>query len=179
MESIQAHSPADLDLTHKIADGLKRVHAQVRTISRGLIPVEVESHGLRAVLADLAARVSENPGVRCTFHSDESVILENDVTARHLFMIAQEACGNALKHGHANNIEISLNSRDDRVVLQVKDDGVGIPSRPGKGLGLRIMRNRAAVIQAALTIEAVAPHGTLVTCSVIKERSHEPQSRDE
>ena len=99
--------------------------------------------------------------------------------ARHLLLIAQEACGNALKHGHAKNIEISLYLRDDLLVLQIKDDGIGIPSHPEEGLGLRIMRNRAAVIQAGLTIEPVEPHGTLVTCTLIKERSHEPHSRHE
>ncbi len=132
---------------------------------------------MRAVLADLAARVGENPGVRCTFRCDESFALANVLKARHLLLIAQEACSNALKHGHAKNIEISLYMRDDLQVLQIKDDGISIPSRPEEGLGLRIMRNRAAVIQAGLTIEPVEPHGTLVTCALREERSHEPYSR--
>ena len=137
----------------------------------------MDIHGLRAVLADLAARVGENPGVRCTFRCDECLALEDVLKARHLLLIAQEACSNALKHSHAKNIEISLYLRDDLLVLQIKDDGIGIPSRPDDGLGLRIMRNRAAVIQAGLTIEPVEPHGTLVTCTLREERSHAAHSR--
>jgi PAS domain S-box-containing protein len=176
LEAIREHSPADLDLTCKINQGLKRSLAQVRAISRGLV-AEVNTNGLRAVLEDLAAHVGENPGVHCTFHGDESFALENDSKARHLFLIAQQACANALKHGHAKNIEISLHLRDDLLVLEVKDDGIGIPLRPQEGLGLRIMRNRAAVIQAGLTIETVEPHGTLVTCALRGACTHEPHSR--
>ena len=177
LESIRVHSPMDLDVTRKISQGLKRSLARVRAISRGLIAAEVDVHGLRAALADLAARVGENPGVRCTFHCDEPFDIENHLKARHLLLIAQEACGNALKHSHAENIEIGLYLRDDLQVLQIKDDGIGIPSHPEEGLGLRIMRNRATVIQADLTIEPVEPHGTLVTCTLIKERPHEPRPR--
>jgi signal transduction histidine kinase len=166
--------PPDLDLPHKISQGLKRALARVRQISRGLVTADLETHELGAVLADLASRVSENPGVRCTFRGDESFALENRLKARHLFLIAQEACSNSLKHGLAKNIEINLDVREDLLTLQIKDDGIGIPSPPKEGLGLRNMRNRAAVIQAGLIIEPAEPHGTLMACTLIKERSHGP-----
>jgi nitrate/nitrite-specific signal transduction histidine kinase len=42
-------------------------------------------------------------------------------------------------------------------------------------LGLRTMRNRSRMIQASLSLEPVKPHGTRVTCTVIKERRDESQ----
>jgi nitrate/nitrite-specific signal transduction histidine kinase len=50
----------------------------------------------------------------------------------------------------------------------VQDDGTGIGAAATQvpGLGLRIMRNRAAIIGAVLTIEPAQPTGTLVTCTV-------------
>ncbi len=176
VESIEKHSPSDLGLARKLVQGLNRVFGHVRSISRGLVPWEPDVRGLPAALEDLAARVSENAGVRCTFRSETLVAIENDLRSRHLYLIAQEACSNALRHGHAKNIEIGLHSRNEHFVLTIKDDGSGLPERPKEGLGLRIMRNRASVIQAALSIEPVQPHGTVVTCTFFEDYSREPKS---
>ena len=61
------------------------------------------------------------------------------------------------------------------LVLSVQDDGIGMPAQPAEnhgGLGLRIMRNRAAIIRATLTIEPAKPTGTLVTCALAR-KNHE------
>ena len=58
------------------------------------------------------------------------------------------------------NIRISVES-NHLLVLRVQDDGIGIPAQPTEnhgGLGLRIMRNRAAIIRATLTIEPAEAH---------------------
>jgi signal transduction histidine kinase len=61
-----------------------------------------------------------------------------------------------------------------RLILRVQDDGIGMPVQPTEfqGLGLRIMRNRAAIISATLNIEPAKPVGTVVTC-VLARRAHE------
>jgi two-component system CheB/CheR fusion protein len=177
VEALGHISPANSDAASRVAKGLSRVLKQVRIISRGLLPVEVDASGLAAALEDLAARVSENSGVSCVFRSTGPLDLEDHLKARHLFLIAQEACSNALRHGQAKNIAISLGPHDHRLVLRIEDDGTGIPDRPQEGLGLRIMRNRASVIHGTLTIEALKPHGTVVTCTLFKDRFHESDSR--
>ena len=66
-------------------------------------------------------------------------------------------------------------------MLCVQDDGIGIPAQPTEnhgGLGLRIMRNRAAIIGATLTIEPAKPTGTLVTCTPAR-KNHETQPQQE
>jgi signal transduction histidine kinase len=93
------------------------------------------------------------------------------MTATHLYLIAQEAAHNAVKHALPRNVRISLHS-DHRLVLRVQDDGVGIPPGAEMGLGQRIMRNRAEIIGATLTIEPARPGGTVVNC-VLPRRDHE------
>ena len=104
--------------------------------------------------------------MRCTLDIAEGARVRDAIEATHLYHIAQEACTNALKHARADSIAVRLFLADDGVSLEVRDDGVGMP-QPGhqEGLGLRIMRNRASVMGAELTIEPVEPHGTLVTCT--------------
>ena len=176
-DSIQKNSPADLALTRKIREGLNRALARVRAISRGLASVEADAALLPGALLDLAARLSENSEVTCTFSADPSVEIHNDQKARHLFLIAQEACSNAMRHGHARNIAISLIARGNLVVLRIQDDGDGLPANPKEGLGLRIMRNRASVIQGSFEIGPGISGGTEVTCTIFRDPSSEQEPR--
>jgi PAS domain S-box-containing protein len=150
--------------------GLRRSQQQLRGVLRGLLPVAVDGEGLMAALADLASRTQQQAKVTCTFDCPERVSLTDNLTATHLYFIAQEAVSNALKHGKPRNIWIALQS-NPALVLRVKCDGIGMLARPlaTEGLGLRIMRNRAAIIGARLTIEPAEPTGTVVTCELVKK----------
>jgi signal transduction histidine kinase len=176
VESLADQAPPVVALTQKLAAGLRRVLGQVRTYSRGLIPVEVESRGLRVALEALAARTSELHGVTCVFIGGEGVKVEDHQTATHLYHIAQEAVTNALLHGRASRITIGLEDEDHFVKLTMSDDGTGLPLEPAEiqGMGLRIMGYRAALINARLAIASSEPRGTLVTCTVGKGTTHEP-----
>jgi signal transduction histidine kinase len=86
-----------------------------------------------------------------------------------LYKIAQEAVTNAIKHGKAKKVSISLSTASDKLVLIVQNNGLPFPDLRSKttGMGLRIMNYRASLLGASLEIRAAgARGGTLVTCSV-------------
>jgi len=87
---------------------------------------------------------------------------------RQLYKIAQEAVTNAIKHGKANEVQISLANSGEHVVVKVKNNGLPFPDLKDQnpGMGLRIMRYRANVIGASLDIRANRAEGTVVTCSL-------------
>jgi PAS domain S-box-containing protein len=173
-ERLEEEAPAAAPLAAKVGAGLRRALAQVRAYSRGLTPVELDSRGLVAALAELASRTNEVQGVRCGFACREPVGLEDNETATHLYHIAQEAVTNALRHARPQHVTISLDGDDRWLTLRVRDDGVGIPPAPadGKGMGLKIMRYRAGLIQGRLTVEGARPAGVLVTCTLEKSATH-------
>lgn len=112
--------------------------------------------------------------MKCKFDCPEPVSVANNVTATHLYLIAQEAVHNAVKHAGPTNIRIVLES-NHHLSMSVQDDGTGMPDQPTdahNGMGLRIMRDRAAIIGATLTIRPAEPSGTLVTCTLLR-RDHE------
>ncbi len=150
----------------KIVDGLEQALQHVRTTSRGLVPVEVGAEGLMIALAQLSRGTSELRDITCSFHCTEPVCILDNQTATHLYRLTQEAVTNALMHGPARHIEIRLAAEGDLVTLHIVDDGKGIqPSRADTaGAGLRIMRYRADLIGAKLTIGPAQPCGTQVTC---------------
>jgi len=167
-DALAEQSSPEVGLAVKIAKGLKRTLGQVRALSRGLIPVEVDAQGLMAALEELTARVREVSGVTCTLECAEPVPVEDNATATQLYHIAQEAVTNALKHGQARRIRVSLDTEDRLLTLRVRDDGVGIADWQAetKGVGLRIMHYRAGLINATLNIVPAEGGGTLVTCTL-------------
>ncbi|MBI2824001.1 MAG: CHASE3 domain-containing protein [Planctomycetia bacterium] len=162
------HSLPHADAAAKIVDGLEHALADVRALSKGLLPVEVDAEGLMAALGDLAAQTSELPGVTCSFDCDEPVCILDNQTATHLYRLCQESVTNALKHGPARNIVIALTGDQDLIRLTIADDGAGFAKdqRTRTGTGVRIMGYRAELIRAKLTISPGHPRGTLVTCTL-------------
>ena len=84
----------------------------------------------------------------------------------HLFRIAQEATHNAITHGRAKHIGISLAWLHGTFRLAIRDDGVGIRETAHRptGIGLETMAYRARLIGGTLRVQRRAPRGTLVTC---------------
>ncbi|MBA4148989.1 MAG: PAS domain S-box protein [Verrucomicrobia bacterium] len=139
-----------------------------RELARGLCPVVLEDNDLHAALQQLSDHVEKIFGVNCPVIFDSSIKIHENPVAVHLYRIAQEATTNAVKHGQAKNIHISLVRNNGEMVLRVKDDGSGLPKEAlkHKGMGLRVMQHRARMINASLEIIPAKPCGTLVLCSL-------------
>ncbi|MCX6923811.1 MAG: PAS domain S-box protein [Verrucomicrobia bacterium] len=152
----------------EIAQMVQRAMSQTRELAHGLSPVRLEAEGLADALRELAAGTKKVFRCDCRFRCDPPVLLPNHTMAIHLYRIAQEAVNNALKHGKARRIEISLTANDHSIILAVMDNGLGIPrKRPWRtGMGLSIMSYRAEVIGGALKVEPHPRGGTRVVCTI-------------
>jgi len=170
-ETLETDPSTVAKLVAQIAQGLQRSQKELRSVMRGLLPVAVDTEGLMASLLDLAERIQKDGKANCVFDCPEPVSVADNLAATHLYLIAQEAVHNAIKHAQPKNIRISLES-NDLLALSVQDDGSGMPTKPTDshgGLGLRIMQNRATIIGATLTIEPAKPNGTRVTCVLLRK----------
>jgi len=116
----------------------------------------------------LAASTSRIPRVKCQFQCEPAVSIQDPATATHLYRIGQEAVNNALKHGQATKIKITLAERNGTVHFSVENNGrpmpVAIPAN--SGMGLQVMRYRARMIDASLSIEPGQTKGVNVVCIV-------------
>jgi two-component system CheB/CheR fusion protein len=91
----------------------------------------------------------------------------SDPVAEQLYRIAQEAVSNAVRHGAADHIRITLSTDLDRFILQVVDNGRGFAGGVLKpGGGVRIMTYRADPIDSELSFVPGPRGGTIVTCAV-------------
>jgi|GEM_PF-1532901 len=152
----------------RIAAEIQVLQERVHSLAEGLVPMEIPADGLAPALRALAGRTTAIHGIDCRVDVPESIVVESDVTATHLFRIAQEAVTNSVRHAHAARVLIRLAAHGDELELGVEDDGRGIgqtsTETPGHGLGLRIIKYRAALIGGMLRVEGRESGGTRVVC---------------
>jgi PAS domain S-box-containing protein len=138
---------------------------KTRKLARGLLPVMSDAHGLMSALQQCAAEVREVFGVDCRVHCDPPVQVNDIDLGTHLFHIAQEAINNAIRHGKAGKICVSLRAHENQGELTIADDGRGMPAlTENSGMGLQIMNYRARMIGASFEIGPAKGNGTVVTC---------------
>jgi PAS domain S-box-containing protein len=153
----------------EIVQLVTQANVRAREMSRGLMPVVLDSAGLMAALRELAQGTERIFRVSCPFRCERPVQVMDNKIATQLFRIAQEAVANAIKHSRADRIEISLNRENAHLTLVIRDNGMGIPdniSGHRTGMGLLTMNHRARMIGGSLKISADEFGGTVVHCSV-------------
>ncbi len=164
-QKLADQSPREAADAAKIVKLVNEAIHKARELSRGLLPVVSDEGGLMSALEQLAAEVEDLFGISCRFECDQPVLIHDNDAAMHLYHIAQEAVNNAIKHGRARHIVISLVETDDAGALGIHDDGSGLHEEHGSsGMGLRIMKYRAKVIGGALEIRRSRAGGVEVTC---------------
>ena len=167
--------PEDATRAGRITELLRQAIEQSRGLARGLYPMGLETRGLPSALRELADTVQQTWGVQCVLDCsgfpldrDEIPIAEiNLEAATNLFRIAQEATNNAIRHADPDQIRIELARGNGVVLLQVTDDGKGIPEQlpaENHGMGLRSMKYRASMMGASLSIQMAPGGGTSVAC---------------
>jgi signal transduction histidine kinase len=137
-----------------------------RNLARTLHPIELGAEGLENALKNLAANLSKAFAVSCRFQPSSPLVFNDPQAAIHLYRIAQEAASNAIRHGHARNIVISLAATNKVLMLSITDDGSGLPpeARAKNGMGLRIMNYRAGMIGGTFDIQNLPAGGARAVC---------------
>lgn len=158
----------------QLVELLNNAIKQTRSLAHGLAPVDFEVCGLPAALQNLAAQTEEMFRVACEYKCLcgpdcplERVSLGATINNA-LYRIAQEAINNAVTHGKARRIEISLKADLPQVILTVRDNGHGFDNngQARMGMGLRIMSYRADSTGGRLSVYSEPGLGTEIKCSL-------------
>ena len=167
-EKLQALRLAEEEDARKIVALIEEGIEKTRRLARGLVLPEIPQEGIVSSLSGLAAESSSQFHVDCEFRLEGQPPPVGAEAALQLLRIAQEAVTNALRHGRARRIVITLSHRPEGLELAIRDNGRGLPPLADRrpGLGLHIMAHRARTLGGEFSIEKAAAGGTLAVCRV-------------
>jgi signal transduction histidine kinase len=152
--------PGDASLFDAAEGELTSALTEMRELAAGIHPAVLTDLGLVAALDALAARL----GARVVLEVPGPVRRCSPEIEAAAYFSASEAITNALKHAAPTLVRVSVIDRDDRIVIEVSDDGAG--GADGDGSGLVGVRDRLASVDGTLTIDSRRDHGTVVTLEV-------------
>ena len=152
---------------------IQTIHA-TRRIATSLRPPLLDDLGLMPALEWLVRDFQERTGVSCKLFIDPTIargsIPSESATA--FFRILQELLTNILRHAQASQIDINFQMKDELLLLEVHDNGIGFiaPSiGPADSFGLLGIQERAQALGGHFTIRGKPKGGTQVVVTIPRE----------
>ena len=130
-----------------------------------LRPASLDGAGLAPALQEICAAYHDRLGVTVDASLDDVTV---PAPVEHaLLRITQEACANAVRHGNARRLAVSMTRQDGHVQLAVRDTGTGFdPAAPHAGSGLAHIRDRVAELGGTVDIDSAPGRGAALTVRV-------------
>jgi NarL family two-component system sensor histidine kinase LiaS len=130
-----------------------------------LRPASLDSAGLAPALQQICTAYHDRLGVTVDASLDDVTV---PAPVEHaLLRITQEACANAVRHGNARRLAVSMTRQDGHIELAVRDTGTGFdPAAPHAGSGLAHIRDRVAELGGTVDIDSAPGCGSALTVRV-------------
>ncbi len=162
-KKLKQEAPDQVEELGAIRNLIREAIEITRRLAQGLYPVHVVEHGLESSLGEMKVEIENLFNLQCVLIIDMYREQMDPSTAIHLYYITREAVFNAARHGRPGKIEIHLLTEENRLRLEINDDGCGFADESTKkGIGLHTMKYRAKAIGATLTITSREGHGTCI-----------------
>jgi signal transduction histidine kinase len=156
----RAHDPELAVLLDHAQEELKRSLAELRELARGIHPAVLTERGLEAAVQTLVQRAP----VPVTVDAECAGRLPEPVESAAYFVVS-EGLANVAKYANATQATVAVRREDDRVTIEVADDGVG-GADTANGSGLRGLADRVAALDGTLTLESPAGRGTQLRAEI-------------
>jgi signal transduction histidine kinase len=155
--------PAAADeMAVELREELRAAISDIRRLVYDLRPPALDDLGLAEALRQLAARYdSKDKPLRVQVKAPENLPGLPAAVEVAVYRITQEALTNVARHAQAKTCVVQLVVNED-VLLQIVDDGVGIPAGRSAGVGLSSMRERASELGGSCVVEKATKSGTRV-----------------
>jgi two-component system, NarL family, sensor histidine kinase UhpB len=171
----QSKEPSMSDAARLISEEAARLYDAMHGLIPRLMPVSLDTLGLAETLENLVRDWQRrNPSITLTLRHSLPSDLGPSVTLA-AYRVVQEGLINALRHSHAQHIDINLDSSagesnsTQRMIVTVTDDGIGLPAgsgpRPGH-FGLRGLTERVEHLGGELVVRNREPHGVCLTAEI-------------
>jgi PAS domain S-box-containing protein len=139
--------------------------ASMRRIASELRPTVLDDLGLAPAVEWLANDFAKRSGIRVVMDMDDVCAGLDNAVATSVFRIIQESLTNVARHSGASTVNLSLRQAEGRLIVEVRDDGRGMPADAGektRSFGLIGMRERAYMLGGQLNVLSQPGEGTTI-----------------
>ena len=150
-----ADQPEVAELVRRAREEAGNAIAELRDLARGIAPPVLADRGLAAAAEALGRRAPMPVTVDVALSSRPLPVVETAA-----YFVVAEALTNAAKHAGGAAAHVDLSERDDRLVIEVWDEGPG--GADPEGTGLTGLRHRVEALDGSLTVSDAAGGGTMV-----------------
>jgi signal transduction histidine kinase len=157
-EKLDDDPEAGKELVASAHEEAKAALKDIRDLVRGIHPVILEDRGLDAALSAVVARAPVPVALKVRVEPRPAPAVESAA-----YFIVNEALTNVARHAHATRAEVAIERAGSRLVIEVRDDGVG-GADASLGTGLQGLRERVDGLGG--TLHVVSPDGGPTTISV-------------
>ena len=167
------------DKVHEIEQGATRIIRTVRKIATDLRPGILDELGVVAAIKWMAKNFQNRTGISCKVTVRGADIISESTRTTAIFRVVQEALTNVMRHAAASQVNVSLEKRDDTLVLEVRDNGIGIKEERifhSRSLGLVGIRERVLMLGGEASISGKPGEGTLVRVTFPMDRRATPNA---
>jgi signal transduction histidine kinase len=148
---------------------LGRTQQDLRTLSYLMHPPMLDDQGLVVALQSLIRGLASRMRIRVTLVCETPALRTSPEVENALYRVAQESLINVHKHAAASSAVVHYGHEPGRLLLEIEDDGTGIPSDAelaiGSGVGIQSMRARLSQVGGTLTLSNPG-RGVLVRAEV-------------
>lgn len=167
--------PAKADaVLESVTEQMQTTIADIRRLVYDLRPPALDQLGLVATLKQHTAHLDSRTRMFVQAADDLPPLPAAVEVAA--YRIALEAITNVVRHAEARQCNVVMTVNHQRLVVDIRDDGRGLPAQRHPGVGLRSMYERAAELGGSCTVEALAAGGTLVRAELPLAVSMQPES---
>jgi len=139
---------------------LTEATGELRELARGIHPAVLTDRGLDAAVTALASRATLPVDVLEL--PEERLAAPVESTA---YFVVAESLTNVARYSQASHAEVAIRRDNGRLVVEIRDDGVG-GADPERGSGLRGLADRVGAVDGKITVDSRAGSGTLVHAEI-------------
>jgi two-component system sensor histidine kinase UhpB len=131
----------------KALQSVEALQSTNRRILDRLRPMHIEELGLESSIRKLLRNVrSQAPGIDVDFEIDPALEAVDGVVSQTVYRVLQEGITNVLRHAQATEMQLKAAVSEDDVLVEISDNGIGMPSDFVIGRGLTGMRERVRAL---------------------------------
>ena len=159
---VESNPEKSVLLLKELKGQVKGTLAEIRRLVYALRPPVLDEFGLLSAIREHVAQYSGPNGLTITFDVTEPMPPLPAAVEVAAYRIALEAFTNIVNHAEATACQIKIRTEDNCLVLEVADNGRGIPNSKRTGIGLTSMRERAVELGGEYFIENIPSGGTRI-----------------